>query len=268
MATETTAVEHATPLGLEEAGTCVDAHGGAIGMPQLCGEWFPNQIFWLVLSLIVVYFIVSKVILPRIGGVLEERHSVISDYISQAADFKKQAEEAEADYETALTQARAEAQAIGLETKASIQKELDKAVAKADAEIAAKTAESEKAIAVVRESAVENAGMELRKSGNNLQDRISAMEKTHSAGKTSLEDQLAQTQRDLERSLSELKSELQSKLDGARNTLDDNKVDRAALSELLGGIAQQISSIDKIPTVTQRSEAANAPAGPANTRSA
>lgn len=119
-----------------------------------------------------------------------------------------------------------------------------------------------------RESAVENAGMELRKSGNNLQDRISAMEKTHSAGKTSLEDQLAQTQRDLERSLSELKSELQSKLDGARNTLDDNKVDRAALSELLGGIAQQISSIDKIPTVTQRSEAANAPAGPANTRSA
>lgn len=133
-----------------------ETSGETVGMPQLNFDTFPNQIFWLVLSLIAVYFIVSKVILPRIGGVLEERHSVISDYIGQAADFKKQAEEAEADYEAALTQARGEAQTIAAETKAEIQKELDKAVAKADAEIAAKTAESEKAIAVVRESAVEN----------------------------------------------------------------------------------------------------------------
>ncbi len=130
--------------------------GEAVGMPQLDFSTFPNQIFWLVLSLVVVYFIVSKVILPRIGGVLEERHSVISDYLGQAADFKKQAEQAEADYEAALKEARAEAQAIAAETKADIQKVLDKAVAKADAQIAAKTAESEKAIAVVRESAVEN----------------------------------------------------------------------------------------------------------------
>ena len=88
------------------SGTTTEAaaeHGAeaSVGMPQLDFSTFPNQIFWLVLSLIVVYFIVSKVILPRIGGVLEERHSVISDYISQAADFKKQAEQAEADYEAA-----------------------------------------------------------------------------------------------------------------------------------------------------------------------
>ncbi len=136
--------------------TPAEAAGESGGMPQIDFTSFPNQIFWLVLSLVVVYFIVSKVILPRIGGVLEERHSVISDYLSQAADFKKQAEQAEADYEAALTQARAEAQAIAAETKAEIQAELDKAVAKADAEIAAKTAESEKAVAAIRESAVEN----------------------------------------------------------------------------------------------------------------
>ncbi len=136
--------------------TPAEAAGESGGMPQIDFTSFPNQIFWLVLSLVVVYFIVSKVILPRIGGVLEERHSVISDYLSQAADFKKQAEQAEADYQAALTKARAEAQAIAIETKADIQKELDKAVAKADAEIAAKTAESEKAIAAIRESAVDN----------------------------------------------------------------------------------------------------------------
>ena len=139
-----------------EAGNAAEAAGEAVGMPQLDFSTFPNQIFWLVLSLVIVYFIVSKVILPRIGGVLEERHSVISDYISQAADFKKQAEKAEADYEAAQKEARNKAQAIAAETKAEIKKELDKAVAKADAEIAAKTAESVKAIAVIRESAAEN----------------------------------------------------------------------------------------------------------------
>ena len=140
-----------------ETTTDAAGHGGeTVGMPQLNFETFPNQIFWLVLSLIVVYFIVSKVILPRIGGVLEERHSVISDYIGQAADFKKQAEQAEADYEAALKEARAEALTISAATKAEIQKELDKAVAKADAEIAAKTAESEVAISAIRESATEN----------------------------------------------------------------------------------------------------------------
>ncbi len=143
-------------MASETAEAAGHSGGESVGMPQLNFDTFPNQIFWLVLSLVVVYFIVSKVILPRIGGVLEERHSVISDYLSQAADFKKQAEQAEADYEAALKEARAEAQAIAAETKADIQKVLDKAVAKADAEIAAKTAESEKAIAAVRESAVEN----------------------------------------------------------------------------------------------------------------
>ncbi len=132
------------------------AEEAKVGMPQLDFATFPNQIFWLVLALIVLYFIVAKVILPRIGGVLEERHAMISDYLAQASDFKKQAEEAEAEYETALKQARGEAQEIAAKTKAEIQKELDKAVAKADAEIAAKTAESEQAIAVIRESAAEN----------------------------------------------------------------------------------------------------------------
>ncbi|MCF6273350.1 MAG: F0F1 ATP synthase subunit B' [Rhodobacteraceae bacterium] len=128
----------------------------APGMPQLDFSTFPNQIFWLVVAMVVTFFIVSKVILPRIGGVLEERHAVISNYLVQAADFKKQAETAEAEYETALKEARAEAQAIAAETKANILKDLDKSVALADAEIAAKTAESEKAIADIRESAVDD----------------------------------------------------------------------------------------------------------------
>ncbi len=134
--------------------TEVAQHAG--GMPQLNFETFPNQIFWLAVALVIVFFIVSRLILPRIGGVLEERHSMISGYLSQASEFRQQAEQAKADYEAAQAEARAEAQRIAAEAKAAIQADLDKAIAKADAEIAAKTAESEKAIAEIRANAVEN----------------------------------------------------------------------------------------------------------------
>jgi len=55
-----------------------------------------------------------------------------------------------------LIDARAEAQQIIAAAKADIQADLDKAIAKADAEIAAKSAESEKAISEIRASAMEN----------------------------------------------------------------------------------------------------------------
>lgn len=126
------------------------------GMPQLDLNAFPNQIFWMVTALVMIYLILAKIALPRIGGVLEERHDTISGYIAQAADFKAQAEQAEADYNAALAEARGEAMRIADDAKAEIQKDLDKAIAKADAEIAAKAAESEAAIAAIRDSAVEN----------------------------------------------------------------------------------------------------------------
>ncbi|MEM7440614.1 MAG: F0F1 ATP synthase subunit B', partial [Pseudomonadota bacterium] len=56
------------------ASTCVGADGGALGMPQLCIDWYANQIFWLVVTLVVVYFLMSRVALPRIASVIQERH--------------------------------------------------------------------------------------------------------------------------------------------------------------------------------------------------
>ncbi len=143
-------------MASETTGEVVHHVASYEGMPQLEFSAFPNQIFWMVVALLAIYFIIARVALPRIASVLQERHNVISDYLSQAEDFKSQAQEAEAAYETALAEARAEAQRIAAETKAEIQKDLDKAIAKADAEIAAKSAESEKAIAEISANALEN----------------------------------------------------------------------------------------------------------------
>ena len=134
-----------------EAGHAAPAHYE--GMPQLNFEWFPNQIFWLVVTLVVVYLILSRVALPRIASVLSDRANAISNDLSQAEALKQQAVEAEEAYNKALAEARAEAGRIVAEAKAEIQKDLDAAIETADAEIAAKSAESEARITEIREGA-------------------------------------------------------------------------------------------------------------------
>ncbi len=128
----------------------------AVGMPQLDFSTFDNQIFWLVLTLLVIYFILSRVALPRIESVLAERNGTITNDIAAAEELKMKAVEAEEAYEKALADARAEAHRIIDEAKAEIQKELDVATEHANAEIAARTAESEKRIGEIRASAMES----------------------------------------------------------------------------------------------------------------
>ena len=140
MATNTpTATEAATP-----------------GMPQLDFSTFGNQIFWLVVTLVVIYLILSRVALPRIAGVLAERSGTISNDLAAAEELKAKAVAAEEAYNQALSDARAEAAKIVASTKADMKAELDAAIAKADAEITQKTAESEKVISEIRATALES----------------------------------------------------------------------------------------------------------------
>jgi F-type H+-transporting ATPase subunit b len=140
--------------GTTEVAEAGHAAAEAGGMPQLDFSTFPNQIFWLVLALIAIYLILSRMALPRIGAVLAERSGTITNDIAAAEELKDKARAAEAAYDKALADARSEANRIIAETRASIQADLDVELKRADAEIAARTAESEKALAAIRDSAV------------------------------------------------------------------------------------------------------------------
>jgi len=149
----------------EAAGMAQDmAHGAAeaaghaaesAGMPQLDFSTFPNQIFWLVVTLVVIYWLLSRIALPRIAGVLADRQGTISGDLAAAEDYKLKAKDAEAAYEKALADARAQAHKIVAEARAEIQKDLDAATAKADAEITARAAQSEARINEIRAGALE-----------------------------------------------------------------------------------------------------------------
>ena len=126
------------------------------GMPQLDFSTYGNQIFWLAVALVVVFLIVSRMAIPRIGSVLDERKRTIERDIAAAEELKQKAVAAEEAYNRALADARSEATRIIGEARAEIDKDLDAALAKADAEINAKSAESARTIAEIRDHAVES----------------------------------------------------------------------------------------------------------------
>ena len=140
----------------DAAGQAADA---APGMPQLDFSTFGNQIFWLVVTLVAIYLILSRIALPRIAEVLAQRQDRISDDLSAAENLKGQALAAEEAYNQALAEARVEAQRIVAAAKTEMQVELDAAIAQADTEIAAKTAVSESAIAEIRAGALKSVGL-------------------------------------------------------------------------------------------------------------
>jgi F-type H+-transporting ATPase subunit b len=125
-------------------------------LPQLDFSTFPNQIFWLARH--------PRGDLPDPDAPRPAAHrracwpngaGTITNDIAAAEELKLKAQQAETVYNRALAEARSEAERIAADTRAVIQADLDKAIAKADAEIAARTAESEKAIGAINAGAAE-----------------------------------------------------------------------------------------------------------------
>lgn len=132
-----------------------DTAASGPGMPQLDVTTFSNQIFWLVVALVVLYFVMSRVALPRVASVLADRRGAITADIAAAEEYKLKAQEAEEAYKKAEADARAEAQRIVEAAKTEMQDALNAQIAKADEEIAAKSAESEKRIREITANAVD-----------------------------------------------------------------------------------------------------------------
>jgi F-type H+-transporting ATPase subunit b len=81
-------------------------------MPQFDPTFFSTQLFWLAVTFVAFYVLLSNLALPKIGGVLEERQRKIDDNLNKAAQLKAEAEAAIVLYESALASSRTQAQKI------------------------------------------------------------------------------------------------------------------------------------------------------------
>ena len=115
-------------------------------MPQLNPlDWAP-QIIWLVITFSILYVLMKRVALPRIGSVIEARHARIAGDIEAADKLRRETQEAIAAYEQALAEAKARAQAVAREANNKLKDEMAAERAALDRDLAARSAEAEKRI--------------------------------------------------------------------------------------------------------------------------
>jgi F-type H+-transporting ATPase subunit b len=123
-------------------------------MPQLEPlDWAP-QLIWLVLTFGILYVLMLKVALPRIGSVLDMRRAHIARDIETAETLRRETEEAIAAYEQAIAEAKQKAQNIAQEGRAKLNEEIAAERATLDRELAAKSKEAEARIDEAKASAL------------------------------------------------------------------------------------------------------------------
>jgi F-type H+-transporting ATPase subunit b len=130
-----------------------EGHGG---FPPFQAQHFPSQLVWLTLTFVLLYVLMSKVALPRIGAILADRSKRISDHLAEAQSLKDQSDAANAAYEKALADARNRAQAIANATRQKQAAEADEAQKRLEAQLQERLAAAEQSITATRTSAMTN----------------------------------------------------------------------------------------------------------------
>lgn len=138
------------------AGAAQEAAGG--GLPQLNPSDFTPQLIWLAITFGLLYVIMSRIALPRIGEVIEERRDRIQRDLDAAARLKNETDKALAAYEQALADARGNAHAIAKDTRERLASEVDQERARVEAQINAKLAEAETRITATKDKALKSVG--------------------------------------------------------------------------------------------------------------
>ena len=127
-------------------------------LPQLDFATYPSQVFWLVISFFVLYFLVAKLAMPRIAEVLEERQERIEDDLDKAETLKKEAYQVRIEYEKALSAAREKAQDATRHAQEEIAKRSAEAESAAQVKVTVMLEEAEKRIAASKTGAEGNPG--------------------------------------------------------------------------------------------------------------
>jgi F-type H+-transporting ATPase subunit b len=131
------------------------AHGGGV-FPPFDPTFFPSQLFWLFLSFGLFYLFMSRVVLPRIGEIIETRRDRIAHDLDEANVMKAEADAALAAYEQSLSRARNNASDIGSKARDTAKAEADAERLRSETEMAARLAGAEKRIGEIKAKAMGN----------------------------------------------------------------------------------------------------------------
>ena len=137
------------------------------GLPQFKVEYWGGQILWLVILFAALYLLLSRVFVPRLRGVRDQRDAAITGAIEEARRVRAEADAQAAAAQAEMAEARAKAQAAASDAKARAAAEAHARQHAQEQELNARLAEAETRIAAsrdavmvsLREIAAETAGV-------------------------------------------------------------------------------------------------------------
>lgn len=137
------------------------AHTGADGghkapFPPFQKDTFASQLVSLLIAFVALYLIVSRIALPRVGGVIDARQDAIEGDLAAAQKLKDESDNALKAYENELAAARSRAQAISAETREKSNAAAEAQRKTLEDQLSVKLADAEKTIAATREAAMRN----------------------------------------------------------------------------------------------------------------
>ena len=107
------------------------------GMPQLDPEYWPSQIFWLIIIFFTIYILISKIFIPKIKGSIDMREDKIRKDLEEAKTFKEQAESKLKEYNDLMEKAKLDVKKILSESRNKLNEDMqikrDEAQKKTDA---------------------------------------------------------------------------------------------------------------------------------------
>lgn len=137
------------------------AHEGEVGsgvFPPFDSTHFASQLLWLAITFGLFYLLMSKVIIPRIGGILETRHDRIAQDLDEASRLKGEADAAIASYEQDLAAAKAKGHKIADDARESAKAKANADRTTVEADLAKKIAAAEDRIADIKAKALADVG--------------------------------------------------------------------------------------------------------------
>jgi len=140
---------------------CTTAHTEADGghkapFPPFQKDTFASQLVSLLVAFVALYLIVSRIALPRVGGVIDARQDAIEGDLGEAQKLKDASDDALRTYESELAAARGRALAISAETREKLNAAAEAERKTLEERLSVKLAEAEKTIATTREAAMSN----------------------------------------------------------------------------------------------------------------
>ena len=165
-----------------------DLFAAEAGMPQLDPKYWASQAFWLILIFGILYFVTSKIYLPKIRNNLDTRENKIKDDLDNANKFKEQSEEKLKEYENILLNAKKDVAQILFDSKNTLDKDIKLKKEKIEKEIENEVVKAQIEITELKKNSVDSIQKISREIALSLIENISGDKLNESSIKAVVED--------------------------------------------------------------------------------